>query len=56
LAKGQQPACVEECPENVLTFGNLYDQNTEIRKILKENPTITRKPELGTNPSVFYIT
>lgn len=56
LAKGQQPACVEACPEKVLTFGNLYDKKTEIRQILKDNPTIQRKPELGTNPSVFYIT
>jgi len=56
LAKGQQPACVETCPEKVLTFGNLYDKNSEIRKVLQENPTIQRKPELGTNPSVFYIT
>jgi len=56
LAKGQQPACVETCPEKVLTFGNLYDKNSEIRQVLKENPTIQRKPELGTNPSVFYIT
>jgi molybdopterin-containing oxidoreductase family iron-sulfur binding subunit len=47
---------VETCPEKVLTFGNLYDKNSEIRQVLKENPTIQRKPELGTNPSVFYIT
>ncbi|MBC8259453.1 MAG: 4Fe-4S dicluster domain-containing protein [SAR324 cluster bacterium] len=56
LAKGQQPSCVEACPEKVLTFGNLYDKNSEIRQVLKDNPTIQRKPELGTNPSVFYIT
>ena len=56
LAKGKQPACVEVCPENVLTFGNLYDKASDVRKILSENPTITRKPELGCNPSVFYIT
>ena len=56
LAKGKNPACVEVCPENVLTFGNLYDKTSDVRKILSENPTITRKPELGCNPSVFYIT
>jgi len=56
LVKGQQPACVETCPEKVLTFGNLYDKDSEIRNILKKNPTVQRKPELGANPSVFYIT
>ena len=56
LVKGQQPAGVEACPEKVLTFGNLYDKDSEIRQVLKKNPTIQRKPELGANPSVFYIT
>ena len=55
LAKGKIPSCVEVCKEKVLVFGNLNDPDSEIRKVLKENHTIQRKPELGTNPSVFYI-
>ena len=53
---GKEPACVEACGgSKALIFGNLNDPNSEIRKVLKENFTIQRKPSLGTHPSVFYI-
>lgn len=55
LAKNLMPACVEGCPEGALTFGDLNDEHSEIRELLKANNTIQRKPELGTGPSVFYI-
>ena len=53
---GKQPACVKACGSSkALIFGNLNDPNSEIRKVLKANYTIQRKPSLGTHPSVFYI-
>ncbi len=53
---GEQPKCVEACGDTkAMFFGNLNDPNSEIRKVLKENYTIQRKPTLGTHPSVFYI-
>jgi molybdopterin-containing oxidoreductase family iron-sulfur binding subunit len=53
---GGQPACVEACGDSkAMVFGNLNDPHSEIRKVLKENYTIQRKPSLGTYPSVFYI-
>jgi len=55
IAKGQIPACAEKCPNQVFTFGNLNEPNSEIREVLKSNNTIQRKTELGTGPSVFYI-
>lgn len=54
LQKGLQPACVEAA-NGAIIFGDLADPDSEIRKVLKENYTIRRKPELGTNPCVFYI-
>jgi [DsrC]-trisulfide reductase subunit O len=54
LAVGQIPACVE-VSNGALTFGDLDDPESEVRKILKSNYTIRRKPALGTGPSVFYI-
>lgn len=54
LAVGEEPACVE-ASKGAIVFGDLSDENSEIRKVLKENYTIRRKPGLGTGPSVFYI-
>lgn len=54
LGHGLMPACVE-ASGGKLIFGDLGDPNSAVRKALAENYTIRRKPELGTNPSVFYI-
>ena len=55
LAEGLMPACVEACKDKALIFGDLEDPSSEVRKILSSNYTIRRKPELGTNPMVYYI-
>ena len=54
LAVGQMPACVE-ASNGALAFGDLYDEHSEVRELLKENYTIRRKQTLGTEPSVYYI-
>ncbi len=58
LAKGQIPACVEAADsieKNALTFGDLADANSEVRRLLHSHYTIRRKPELGSGPNVYYI-
>ncbi|MCX7913100.1 MAG: 4Fe-4S dicluster domain-containing protein [Thermodesulfovibrionales bacterium] len=54
IAVGLQPACVE-ASKGAMIFGDLADPNSEIRRVLSSRYTIRRKPELGTNPSIFYI-
>jgi Fe-S-cluster-containing dehydrogenase component len=55
LAVGKLPACVEAAPKGALIFGDIEDQNSEIRKIVTSKLTIRRKPDLGTGPAVYYI-
>jgi molybdopterin-containing oxidoreductase family iron-sulfur binding subunit len=55
LAVGKRPACVEACKNNEMYFGDMEDPESEVRKVLRENFAIRRKPQLGTNPQVYYI-
>ncbi|UZP68627.1 4Fe-4S dicluster domain-containing protein [Desulfovibrio mangrovi] len=54
LAQGLMPACVEAA-EGKIVFGDLNDPESEVRKVLAENFTIRRKPNVGTQPGVYYI-
>jgi Fe-S-cluster-containing dehydrogenase component len=54
LAIGQMPACAE-ASNGAIVFGDLSDPNSEARKIIESKYTIRRKPELGTQPSIYYV-
>lgn len=54
LAIGEMPKCVE-ASKGAIVFGDLGDENSEVRKLLKNNFTIRRKLSLGTRPVVYYI-
>jgi len=54
LAKGLKPACVE-VSNGAIVFGDLEDPNSEVRKIIASKYTIRRKPELGTQPGIYYV-
>ena len=55
LAAGQPPACVEACREKALVFGDLNDPASGVRRLLDARYSIRRRPELGTEPRVFYL-
>ncbi len=55
LAKGQLPACVEACPAKAIVFGDIEDPKSEVRTVLRERFSLRRKPELGTQPHIFYL-
>ena len=55
LAKGQPLACAQACPQKALVFGDLNDPNSAVRRTLSARYSMRRKPELGTQPEVFYI-
>lgn len=54
LAAGQMPACVKAAGGKIL-FGDLEDPNSTVRQALAANYSIRRKPNLGTQPGVYYL-
>jgi len=55
---GQIPLCVEACVRNgagALAFGNLEDITSPLRQLLATRQVLRRRPELGTEPRVFYL-
>lgn len=55
IYNGQLPACVETCPTKVRVFGDLNDPESEVSKLLVKKPYRVEKPEMGTEPFLFYL-
>jgi Fe-S-cluster-containing dehydrogenase component len=53
--KGHYPACVEACPVGARKFGNLLDEQSEIRHILREKRVFILKEDLSTEPKFYYF-
>jgi molybdopterin-containing oxidoreductase family iron-sulfur binding subunit len=53
---GKPPACVEACATEggALTFGDLNDPGSEIRKALRQYPAVQLRADLGLDPGVRY--
>ena len=55
ITKGLLPACVLSCPTGARKFGDLKEQDSEIKKILDTERVAVLKQELHTEPFCFYI-
>ncbi len=55
VRKGKYPACVEICPTGSRKFGNLLDEQSEIRMIMKNKRVFIFKEELNTQPRFYYF-
>ncbi len=55
VRNGKYPACVEICPVGARKFGNLLDEKSEIRQIMKHKRVFIFKEELNTEPQFYYF-
>jgi MoCo/4Fe-4S cofactor protein with predicted Tat translocation signal len=61
--KGERPvdgsiktACQQACPTNAITFGDFNDENSAVRKAWNDERKYQLLEEVGTQPSVYYLT
>jgi molybdopterin-containing oxidoreductase family iron-sulfur binding subunit len=55
LAQGKEPACVANCMTRARYFGDLDDPQSEVSRLIREKAGYQLHPELGTDPSVYYL-
>ena len=55
VRKGKYPACVEICPVGARKFGNLLDEDSEMRVLMKEKRVFVLKEDLNTQPKFYYF-
>jgi molybdopterin-containing oxidoreductase family iron-sulfur binding subunit len=53
--EGRYPSCVEICPVGARKFGNLLDEASEMRYLLREKRVFVLKEDLNTRPRFYYF-
>lgn len=53
--RGLEPACVANCMTKARYFGDLEDPYSEVSRLIREKGGFQLNPELGTEPSVYYL-
>ncbi len=49
------PSCVNTCQGKARIFGDINDPESEVAKLIATNPVTVLRPEMGTEPNVYYI-
>ncbi len=55
IEQGLDPVCVTACPMEARTFGDLEDSSSEASQLIRSRHGFQLLKELGTEPSVYYL-
>ena len=55
LERGVEPSCVASCMARARYFGDLEDPRSDVAVLIRSRGGYQLKPELGTDPSVYYL-
>ena len=55
LDSGAEPVCAVSCIANAIQFGDLEDPESQVSRLIKDRGGVRLMPELGTDPSVYYL-
>jgi molybdopterin-containing oxidoreductase family iron-sulfur binding subunit len=55
LERGEEPACSANCMCKARIFGDLDDPESDVSRLIREEGGFQLNPELGTDPSVWYL-
>ena len=50
-----RPACLQTCPTEVFTFGNLMDRESKVRRMVEDRRAYQIMGYLNTKPAVIYL-
>jgi dimethyl sulfoxide reductase iron-sulfur subunit len=53
--QGLQPACVEACPTQVITFGDLEDPHSAVAREREKPDAFRINEQSGADPSVWFL-
>ena len=55
VARNEKPACMELCPGRARYWGDLDDPESEVSQLIRDRKYMQLLPEMGTNPSTYYL-
>ena len=54
-SQGETPACMELCPGRARYWGDFDDPDSEVSQLIRDREYMQLLPEMGTNPSTYYL-